>query len=814
MVAGLPNIFTVNGPGSPAVLTNMIPTIEPHVDWIADCLSHLMDRGVERIEAEVQAQEAWVVEVIEAAAKTLYPRDNSWYMGANIEGKPRMILAYMGGLDTYTQRCAEIARDGYPGFRPSSERVAACRRGLAGENTAMERQMQTTGGPNRVVAGLVRFAALAAALVIAIPLTARAPAAPNVRLSFGFGDAQIANGKAVYIRQCASCHGPNLDGPNAPALAGPRFAALWLRGDRTYGDLDHAIRAMPKSAPGRLPAQDYADLMATILAANDFPGEPAVRMADLLAAPTSRRAGRGSVSPPLTRPTSLPAPPASVTAAQTSAPNDADLLHPVDSDWLMFNRTYSGGRFSPLAQINVTNVTSLQPACILSLGVLGSFQGSPIIYKGTGFIGSANGVFAFDAATCERKWSYSYSPKGPEGIQTSRGVMVYDGKVFRGTSDGHLIALDMVDGKLLWDAHVADGAAGHSIGAAPVAFEGKVIVGLAGGDFGNTGHVYAFDARTGNRVWTFDTIDAKSWPKGAESGGGASWTSVAVDPEKRLIYIPVGNPAPDELLEARPGANLYTNSVVAVDADTGKVAWYVQQLGQDYHDWDTAAAPILYEQDGRRFMAVGTKAGYVYIYDRDSHLLVSRTNVVPRLNDTLPLTDKPLRVCPGTMSGVEWNGPAYDPGSKSLYVNSVHWCSIYTLKPPEGKIPGSWYLEADVTMDPIELSAGWTRSLDAASGKERWAREAPRPMIGAVTATAGGIVLSGGGDGMFLALDQRDGRELYRFNTGGGIGGGVATYMVGGRQYVAVASGGFGLLPFGVTGAPAVVVFALPVGAN
>ena len=222
---------------------------------------------------------------------------------------------------------------------------------LQGKNTVMERHIQTTGGPIGVATGLVRFAALAAALFIAIPLTARAPAAPKTIRLFGFGDAQIANGKAVYVRQCASCHGPNLDAPNAPALAGPRFAALWLRGDRTYGDLDHAIHAMPKSAPGRLSAQDYTDLMATILAANDFSGEPAVRMADLLVAPTPRQAGRGSVSPPLSRPTSLPAPPENVTAAQTTAPNDADLLHPIDSDWLMFNRTYSGGRFSPLAQI-------------------------------------------------------------------------------------------------------------------------------------------------------------------------------------------------------------------------------------------------------------------------------------------------------------------------------------------------------------------------------------------------------------------------------------------------------------------------------
>jgi glucose dehydrogenase len=183
---------------------------------------------------------------------------------------------------------------------------------------------------------------------------------------------------------------------------------------------------------------------------------------------------------------------------------------------------------------------------------------------------------------------------------------------------------------------------------------------------------------------------------------------------------------------------------------------------------------------------------------------------VRRVNDTLPFSDKPLHVCPGTSSGVEWNGPAYDPESKSLFVNTVHWCATWTAKEPEGKKPGSWYVEADLTMDPPEKTRGFTYAIDAATGKELWKREAPKPMVGAITPTAGGIVLTGGGDGMFLALDPKTGRELYSFDTGAAISGGVATYMVGDRQYVAVASGGVGLQPFGVIGAPHVIVFALP----
>jgi alcohol dehydrogenase (cytochrome c) len=431
------------------------------------------------------------------------------------------------------------------------------------------------------------------------------------------------------------------------------------------------------------------------------------------------------------------------------------------------------------------------------------------VYKGTGYVSSVYGVHAFDAATCEHKWTYTYGPSSSEGFMTSRGLAIAEGTLFRGTSDGHLIALDAASGKLLWDAHVADGAKGYGLGAAPIVYQGRVFIGLSGGDYGLPGHVYAFDAQNGRNLWAFDTIDTKRWKTGAEYGGGATWTTVAVDAEDGLVYIPVGNPAPDYNPGARPGDNLYSNSVVAVRADTGKLAWYVQQLAPDYHDWDTGAAPILYEQDGRRFMAVATKAGFLFIYDRDTHKRVARVTVVPRLNDELPFTETPLRVCPGSVSGVEWNGPAYDPFTKSIFVNSIDWCSLYTKRAPEGWKPRTQYLEGDIAMDPLEKARGWTRAFDAATGNEHWARQAPMPMVGAVTPTAGGVVLTGGGDGHFLALNARDGKVLYDFNVGAAINGGVATYLVGERQYVAVASGGFGLLPFGIIGAPSVVLFAV-----
>lgn len=625
------------------------------------------------------------------------------------------------------------------------------------------------------------------------------------RSSYSFTSADAERGNTVYSQQCAVCHGDDLAGRGAPALGGGAFRRDWLDNGRSFADLDDAIQRMPRQAPGSLSVSDYTAVMAYILAANNMDSVERVSADTPLrafgaAAARTQQAGESSV---------LPARPTHPAQATTSVPAAAEMLDQSPSDWLMYNRTYKGERFSPLSQISAGNAHRLQPVCILQLGVLGAFQGSPLVYRGTGYVSTLYGVYAFDAATCEHKWNYIYSAGGQEGFVTSRGLALAEGKLFRGTSDGHLIALDAATGELLWDEHVADGAKGYSLGAAPVVYQGRVIIGLSGGDYGLPGHVYAFDARDGRELWSFDTIDTDRWKKGAEYGGGATWTTVAVDPKDGLVYIPVGNPAPDFLKDARPGDNLYSDSVVAVSVDSGKVVWYVQQLSADYHDWDTAAAPVLYEQKGRRFMAVATKAGFLFIYDRDTHQQVARVSVVPRLNDERPLTETPLRVCPGAVSGVEWNGPAYDPVSKLIFVNSIDWCSLYTKRDPEGWKPHTQYLEAKIAMDPFEKARGWTRAFDAATGKERWARPAPMPMVGAVTPTAGGILLSGGGDGHFLVLGERDGKVLYDFNVGAAISGGIATYIVGERQYVAVASGGFGLLPYGVVGAPSVAVFAL-----
>jgi glucose dehydrogenase len=256
----------------------------------------------------------------------------------------------------------------------------------------------------------------------------------------------------------------------------------------------------------------------------------------------------------------------------------------------------------------------------------------------------------------------------------------------------------------------------------------------------------------------------------------------------------------------RPGDNLYSDSVVVLDADTGKLDWYVQQVAHDEHDWNTAAPPVLYEIGARRYMAAATKGGWLYIYDRDSHKLIARSEISSHLNADQAPTTAGVRTCPGTLGGAEWNGPAFDPKTRRLFVNSVDWCATFIRQPAGGHNT----FGGSVRFDPIDQAGGWTRAFDAADGRALWAVKSDAPMVAGVTPTASGLVFTGSPNGDFMALDARTGAILYRFNTGGGVSGGVSTYSVDGRQYVAVASGNASRTIWKTRGAATIVVFGLP----
>ena len=649
-----------------------------------------------------------------------------------------------------------------------------------------------------------------AAAIVAIPAAVRALPA---EVWPSFTQAQADDGKTIYAERCANCHGAQLEGVGTPALTGPAFIRRWAGGDKTVGDFYAKMRdSMPLMAPHSLGDEQYAKVAAFVLSRAGYRAGAAPLAAPtmpvVLNPPPTAQGVAGGKRPP------LPTLPLTVAKATTAAPDDAELAKGSDASWLMYNRTYDGMRYSRLDQINRGTAKNIQVKCIFQAGEVGTFQTSPVIWDGMMYLTTGWTTYAVNPTTCKTIWTHSYPADDSVELTGVRGVALYRGKVFRVTPDGHLLAIDAKTGKLLWEIWVADKEEGYALALAPVAYDGKVFIGEAGADWGANGHVYAFDAETGRRIWSFNLIPtgkefgASSWQSGAEHGGGSMWTSLALQPDKGLLFASVGNPAPDMEGGMRPGDNLFTDSVIALDFRTGKLAWYVQQVPHDTHDWDTAAAPIVYDVDGKGYMAVANKGGWLYIYDRATHKLISRTEVSSHLNEDLPLTAEGVHHCPGIMGGAEWNGPAFSPKEKLVYVNTVDWCG--TTKLAESRyVKGAIYFGGDYIYDPVSTAKGWTRAIDATTGKQAWARQSTTPMVAGVTPTAGDVILTGDLDGNFLVLDSRTGETLYTFNTGGAVAGGVSTYLVDGKQYVAAVSGNSSRTIWKTAGAATVVVFGL-----
>jgi alcohol dehydrogenase (cytochrome c) len=306
---------------------------------------------------------------------------------------------------------------------------------------------------------------------------------------------------------------------------------------------------------------------------------------------------------------------------------------------------------------------------------------------------------------------------------------------------------------------------------------------------------------------------AETWanPTGIPIGGGGVWTPLTLDTDKGELYVAVGNPAPDVPAQLRPGKNLYTDALVALDVRTGKLRWYRQFVSSDVHDWDlTQVSPLFHDTAGgrqRNLIATAGKNGLLTVLDRETHEPLYETPVTTRFNVNEPIAASGTRVCPGFLGGVEWNGPALNPATNLLYVAAADWCNTITPVDTVRFVPGQLYMGGKVEFD--STSQGWLTAVDASNGNVRWRYHSTKPMVGAVTTTAGGLVFTGEQTGDFLALDAQTGRVLYRFYTGSGIFGGVVTYTVRGQQFVAATSGG-GSIVFGKQGSPTVFVFALP----
>jgi alcohol dehydrogenase (cytochrome c) len=511
-------------------------------------------------------------------------------------------------------------------------------------------------------------------------------------------------------------------------------------------------------------------------------------------------------------------------------------------DWITYNGPPSGDRYSPLAQITAANVGQIRQVCAFDAPEAVNFQSGIVAVKGVLYFTLFNHTYAVDGASCQQKWTHT-RPEPDTFLMVNRGVAYNDGKVFRGTGDAHVLAIDATDGRQLWDITIGDASKGESVPMAPIAWNGLVFVGVAGGDnFGVTGRTYALDASSGQIAWQFITVPDSgparaTWQQASAEhppGGGATWTSYALDEQNAILYVPAGNPTPDFVRAVRPGDNLYTNSLLALDAKTGRLIAYAQPIKGDFHDWDLSAAPALITTGGGDpIVAAGAKDGYVYNIDRrvvTTHTkgepgvaelkIRSKTLVTTRENAEAALSpDHETRFCPGVQGGVEWNGPAYHPGLGLLYVNAIDWCTSVKLQPVTRMkgAPGMPWTGAEPAdgwlfgrHDPVDRWKGWVTAFDAESGKVKWQIQTPKPMVAAITATAGGLVFTGDLDGHLLAYDASTGKELWREATGKAIGGGVISYGVGRTQHIAAATGLNASTWSTRAGSARVVVYALP----
>jgi alcohol dehydrogenase (cytochrome c) len=472
------------------------------------------------------------------------------------------------------------------------------------------------------------------------------------------------------------------------------------------------------------------------------------------------------------------------------------------SEWLGYNGGYDAIRFSLLTQIDTKNVAQLKEVGRCKIPETLSFQCNPVVVGDSMFITTVKSTYAFDARTGEQQWVRTIEPKTMMIGTPVRGVAYADGRLFRGTMDGHILCLDAKSGDVIWDVQSVDPDAGEYYTAVPVVWNGMLFVGNSGSDMGGTGHIRALDAKTGQRIWNFDNVAstgeaAKTWPddpKKIKAGGGI-YSSFALDPDAGLLYSPVGNPGPDFVKDYRKGDNLYTCGVVVLDAKTGEIKGHHQFVKNDFHDWDVAASPILFKsKGGRQMVAAACKNGFLYGLTRDLKDELFKTAVTRIENTEAPLTTKGTRFLPGTQGGTNWYGPSYSPLLNTLFVPTIDWATTIKLGGPEHlkKEPGKPFIgsaNAFGDQDPKSERFGHVTAIDPDSGKVRWKYDTDTPMVAALTPTAGGVLLTGDTKGNFLAFDAANGYVLLKKDMHDPIGGGIVTYMLGSKQYVAVAGG-------------------------
>jgi alcohol dehydrogenase (cytochrome c) len=642
-----------------------------------------------------------------------------------------------------------------------------------------------------------------------------------------YSAAQAAQGKALFAAKCAVCHGAKLQGGAGPTLVGSQFF-LRYRGKPLSALWSTIHTEMPLNAPSTLSTSQSLALVAFILQRNGFPAGPSPIVGHYDITRIIPASAPGASTSAATIPRAAPVPMV-VKQPSTSVPSQQELESAATDagNWLTYGKDYRGSRYSTLSDITTANVAHLKPVCSLALSPPGSFEASPVAYNGTLYVTTTDATFAIDGQTCAKIWSYQYNATDIEAGANNKGVAIGAGRAIRGTTDGHLIALDIKTGDLLWNRKIMESSTGASAMAAPLIWHDLVFMAAAGGDVGVRGMVAAYRVSDGTKVWSFSTVPlenqtgAKTWKNAATAshGGGGVWTYFTLDPATGTLFVPVGNPGPDFNSAARPGANLFTTGIVALDADSGKLRWWYQTQPNDDHDWDATGSAEFDVGNGKGVLAATSKDGLLHLVDLANGKLLTKTATTTIANAAAPITTSGTHYCPGVTGGSEWNGAAWDPVTRLVYVNSVDWCvtvklsklaSIKNITEASKAESGAAAFGGGIPVpDPMAKAYGWTAAIDPATGKVRWRLKMPTPMVAALTPTAGGLVFTGDLNGNLLALDSASGKTLYRYDTKNALAGGIITYRSREKQYIAAAAGNTSFVAWKVTGKPTLFIFGL-----
>ncbi len=494
------------------------------------------------------------------------------------------------------------------------------------------------------------------------------------------------------------------------------------------------------------------------------------------------------------------------------------LAHPVGANWTSYNGDYSGQRYSSLREINPENVARLRAAWVFHPGNSERLEATPVVVNGMMYVTSANDAFALDARTGRLVWRHqrpvSAGLLDDAAGHKSRGVGVWRNFVYMETDDAHLLCLDARSGNLVWDVAYADKTKHYGATSAPLVVKDEVIVGTSGGDSGVRGFLEAYDAQTGKLKWHFWTIPgpgefgSASWPGDSYlHGGGTTWMPGTYDPKLNALYWTTSNAAPDFVGDSRPGDDLYTACVLALNPDTGELKWYFQFTPHDLYDYDANETPVLVdvEEGGatQHLLVQANRNGFLYVLDRSDGKFLRATPFVQKLNwaTGVDASGRPLLsgrtptaqgtyICPGIDGATNWFSPSYNPDAGLFFVMALESCNLFFSK-PKPFTKGETYYATGTKLPPDEHAQKMLVAYSVATGKPVWRY----PQVGngdswgGTVNTAGGLVFFGDDAGSLEAVEARTGRALWHFNTGQTMHASPMTFMVDGVQYVAIAAG-------------------------